>query len=590
MQIRKTRTSSFLLALRVYFFVILGGSLPHVSVGQVSLRMVGDLDCQPEQLQVHLEILNSSDTTLALGNATFRLQYDPEVLEFQDYLSLAFDPRMTCGDDAEVWFPHSLDAFSSQGEIALTWSFHPDSSSMSCQELAPQSWVRWGTLWFGLKSSGDSKLSFAEFDSDRILLSSVNAAAPNDGSQAYALTFEENSEIGLLACEKAQLDGFLSIQGRSDPSVALSVLLFSPDDLVTPVYRFEPRVDIEGAFTLSNITPGSYYAYIKYHNTLSRVDRLTLDPGGNSWEVPLLLGGDANDDNRVSLMDFSLLLQSFNRESGDSTYNLMVDFDHSQQVNILDFTILLSNYNQNGEQLSSGNSPQRLSQPAAFPVDKEAMLRVASRKDLTNYQLGDTLTLDVWVDPLYLGVDGVEAHLTYNTDVVDLIGVEMGEELELSLLNEVPPQSGTISLAAGTFDTPISDSFIFAHLKFLAKGEGEVQLGLFDPKQKNTHITHRGFSILQQVYLPELRVFSSLVENPLEVYPNPSSGLFLIKKPLDSSHGTLRIFDLTGRMIHSFDWCQSCGSSYKFDLPQTGSYLINFQTNQQNLGTILQIR
>ncbi len=591
MQIRKTRINSFLLALRVCYLIVIGGTVPQVSVGQVSLRMVGGLDCDSEQLQVHLEVQNSSDTTLYLGNATFRIQYDPEILEFQDYLSLSFDPQMFCESETDIWFPHNIDASSSPGEIAFTWSFHPDSNSMDCQQLLPQSWVRWGTLWFGLNTTdGDPNLSFVEQDSEEILLSSINSASPNDGSQAYSLSFEENEDLGLLVCEKAQLDGLLSIQGRTDPSVALSVLLFSPDDLETPVYRFEPRVDIAGAFSLTNINVGSYYAYIKYHNTLSRVDRLILNPGENFWEVPILLGGDANDDNRVSLMDFSLLLQSFNRESGDSTYNLMVDFDHSQQVNILDFTILLSNYNQSGEQLSPGNSPQRLSQPPSYDIRKEAILKVVSQENLSNYQMGDTLTLNVWVDPQEIGVDGVEAHLTYNTNVVDLIGVEMGQELELNLLNESSSQSGTISLAAGTFDKPISSSFIFSQLTFLAKGEGEMELGLYDPKEKNSHITHRGFSILQQVDLPELRVFSSLHTNPLEVYPNPSSGLFLVKKPSDSDQGTLRVFDLTGRMIHSFEWCQNCGSSYKLDLPQTGSYLINFQTNQQNLGTIVQIQ
>ena len=216
-------------------------------------------------------------------------------------------------------------------------------------------------MTFDLLLQGENPdLAFKNRDPQGVEVSSINSAYPNDGSNALSLSFEENILPDSFRCEKSYVYGALNIQGRSSHAVIASVSLYSVDSLDVPAYTFAPETDEEGFFVLDSITPGTYYIFTKYSNTLSRVQLMHLDPGENYVEIPLLRGGDSNGDNQINLTDFSLLLQSYNKFREDPVYNSMVDFDNSQQVNILDFTILLSNYNQEGESVGPTSAPQRL--------------------------------------------------------------------------------------------------------------------------------------------------------------------------------------------------------------------------------------
>lgn len=590
MPIRKSWCSPLLLTLRVLCTSILLSLIPFLTHGQIAVRLVGELDCNKEQLLVSLEAKSTLDSSLYIGNGTFRVGFNPEVLTFSSYEALAFSSEVPCLEEGSGWFAHSVDSKSQLGEIAITWSVHPDSLSRACQQLDHEAWTPWGFITFDLALLGERpNLSFMLLDDQGVAVSSVNSAYPNDGSMAYELSLEEDSLPDSIKCEKSIVHGALSIQGRSTQSVIASVSFYAVDSLEIPAYTFAAETDEEGFFTLDSITPGTYYLFTKYSNTLSRVQLLILAPGENYVEIPLLRGGDSNGDNEINLTDFSLLLQSYNKFREDPLYNSMVDFDNSQQVNILDFTILLSNYNQVGESVGPSSTPQRLSQAPTYPVGKEANLRVEPSKSQLAYWVGDTLSVDVWVDPYQLGVDGVEAHLSFDSKVIELIDVTMGNAMELGLMTDTRSQMGRVSLAAGTFGRPHTNSFVFARIHFVAKQEGDSKLTLFDPKERATHITHKGYSILRQVSLPQLRVYNPQTENLLTVYPNPSQGQFLVEKPGIDTSGQLRVYDLTGRLIHYFDWCSSCGSTHKFTLQQAGTFVVQFQSEDHIESAMLQV-
>ena len=589
MPIRKSWCSPFLLTLRVLCTSFLL-TIPFLTHGQVAMRMTSELDCQNGQLHVQLEAKSTSDSSLYIGNGTFRIGFNPEVLSFESYESLAFSSEVPCAEAGNGWFAHSVDSNSQLGEIAIILSMHPDSLSRACQQLDNESWTSWGSLTFDLILQGESpSLSFKRLDAQGVLVSSLNSAYPNDGSNALNLSFEEGMLPDSIRCEESLVYGALSLQGRSNQSVIASVALYSIDSLYTPAYTFAAETDEEGFFILDSISPGTYYLFAKYSNTLSRVQLINLDPGENYVEIPLLRGGDSNGDNEINLTDFSLLLQSYNKFREDPLYNSMVDFDNSQQVNILDFTILLSNYNQEGEAVGPSSAPQRLGQALSYPIKREADLRVETTRSQSAYWVGDTLSVDMWVDPNQLGVDGVEAHLSFDTDILELTDVTMGNEMELGLMVDTSTTKGRVSLAAGTFGTPHDQSFIFSRVTFIAKQEGDARLTLFDPKERASHITHKGFSILRQVSMPQLRVYDPQAENLLAVYPNPSQGQFMVEKPGIESVGQLRIYDLTGRVVHHFNWCSSCGSTYSFTLQQAGTFVIQFQSDDHIESAMLQV-
>jgi hypothetical protein len=54
-------------------------------------------------------------------------------------------------------------------------------------------------------------------------------------------------------------------------------------------------------------------------------------------------GGDANHDDRVNVIDFSILKTLF----GQAGY-VVADFDNNQVVNVTDFHVILTNFGQTG--------------------------------------------------------------------------------------------------------------------------------------------------------------------------------------------------------------------------------------------------
>jgi hypothetical protein len=57
-----------------------------------------------------------------------------------------------------------------------------------------------------------------------------------------------------------------------------------------------------------------------------------------------LLEGDANDDGRISIHDFGLLVGSFGKTTGAAEFDPRADFDRNGGVNISDFGLLAVNF------------------------------------------------------------------------------------------------------------------------------------------------------------------------------------------------------------------------------------------------------
>ena len=103
---------------------------------------------------------------------------------------------------------------------------------------------------------------------------------------------------------------------------------------------------------VSGIAPGTYEVAVKYSNTLQVVETVMLDEGANGLDFGQLPAGDANDDNRVSLNDFLVLVASFNLQAGDSGYDDRADFNGDERVTLGDFLLLVGNFNTAGEEPS----------------------------------------------------------------------------------------------------------------------------------------------------------------------------------------------------------------------------------------------
>jgi hypothetical protein len=76
---------------------------------------------------------------------------------------------------------------------------------------------------------------------------------------------------------------------------------------------------------------------------------VTLAGGANPVDFGTLRAGDANDDNCVLLVDFSILVSTFGMCTADAGFDGRADFDGSGCVALVDFSLLATNFSQCGD-------------------------------------------------------------------------------------------------------------------------------------------------------------------------------------------------------------------------------------------------
>ncbi len=139
-----------------------------------------------------------------------------------------------------------------------------------------------------------------------------------------------------------------TLQGRSDHSGDYTMKLY-PVGSTTETASYTLTADALGNMTASGITPGTYQVALKFPNSLQKIQTMTLNAGANTMSFGELPMGDANDDNGVTILDFSSLANTFNLPQSDPAYNGLADFNGDGGVTILDFSLLVTNYNTGGD-------------------------------------------------------------------------------------------------------------------------------------------------------------------------------------------------------------------------------------------------
>ena len=151
---------------------------------------------------------------------------------------------------------------------------------------------------------------------------------PPAGTPTPTFTVTPTPSSTPLAAGVGVLQGSVQLQGRGvapTPAwqVPLSVKLYAPGNTV-PAYVFDTMTDSSGSFTVPKtgtpaIFPGTYDVKVKNPQMLQRsiagVAFADSTPVARSFSV--LRAGDANNDNRVNAIDFSMLSQSYFRATGE---------------------------------------------------------------------------------------------------------------------------------------------------------------------------------------------------------------------------------------------------------------------------------
>lgn len=84
---------------------------------------------------------------------------------------------------------------------------------------------------------------------------------------------------------------------------------------------------------------------------------MSLVTGSNSIDFGLLYEGDANHDNLISILDFSILSATFGKSQGG--YDEGADLNGDGCITPLDFSQLASNFGQSGEKTKGKNAVAR---------------------------------------------------------------------------------------------------------------------------------------------------------------------------------------------------------------------------------------
>ncbi len=181
-----------------------------------------------------------------------------------------------------------------------------------------------------------------------VAVTTIGAYAPDkpvsNTSNVISLLYDPN------AVDTGDVTLAYTLQGRTSHATALTVDVYSQGSNV-PAYQFTPTGTTNGQFTLEGLDVGTYEITVKASNFLQRVISLTVVSGTNSTTIDELKAGDANNDNFVTLQDFSILAGTFNLQTGSTGYDARADFNGDGFVTLLDFSLQSSNFNTQGEEI-----------------------------------------------------------------------------------------------------------------------------------------------------------------------------------------------------------------------------------------------
>jgi hypothetical protein len=103
-----------------------------------------------------------------------------------------------------------------------------------------------------------------------------------------------------------------------------------------------------GTFFFNLLPHGTYDVWVKHDQYLAHRQRVNFSETSTPVSLVIMRAGDVNNDNQVSLQDFSLLAASFNKTTGQNSFDTRADFNLDDAVTLQDFSLLVSSFNRTG--------------------------------------------------------------------------------------------------------------------------------------------------------------------------------------------------------------------------------------------------
>ena len=298
----------------------------------------------------------------------------------------------------------------------------------------------------------------------------------------------------LPPCTVVCLDVKVTFEGRPPapnsrwvvPLVAKLVTL--PDDGGPAIITFTRPTSVDGVVRLTSLTSGSYALLLKGAHTLQRRVEVTLSEGVNQVDVGLLSEGDILADNRVDLLDFSLLSPAYSACLGAAAFQAQADLNEDGCIAVDDLELLRRNYGDKGEESATLLA-------ATVQTDPPPALVVHSK------QPGDRFAVSIAVNQAAgQQVNAGAFYLDYNPQLLRARHVSAERHFTTTLQSTLDLEQGRVDYAAGILNSSLPAPFEFARVVFdVLQPFDETTLVVATSDGRRTDLASAGASLTARI-------------------------------------------------------------------------------------------
>lgn len=181
------------------------------------------------------------------------------------------------------------------------------------------------------------------------------------GTGPFKVPFSGGTPVQMIVSNAQYIDKLVipTIRGRvvhgdydGDPTMVPVTIEIRPVGSTTPVLSQFVSLDTNRDFSFpASLVTGTYDITAKSSHWLrKKLGSVTVDEDGTTGLVFNLLNGDIDDDNEVTIGDYSQLSIAFGSEPGDPHWNAEADLNGDNAVDIGDFAILSQNFGEVGDE------------------------------------------------------------------------------------------------------------------------------------------------------------------------------------------------------------------------------------------------
>lgn len=177
-----------------------------------------------------------------------------------------------------------------------------------------------------------------------IIVPFVVLAAPGNSVEGItAAVYSQGGDISFrsAATTDGKITGKLRLEGREQAAGTVATII---------EYGRNTVVAADGSFTFTGLPVGSYTLVAKAPGYLQAGTVVAITPAAQDVHLndQILLAGDINGDNLVSLPDLVVLASAYRAARGDTDYDSRADFDANGRVDLVDLSLLAGNYRRQG--------------------------------------------------------------------------------------------------------------------------------------------------------------------------------------------------------------------------------------------------